>query len=50
MMHILATKQAAYWIIRGYKLEDINTYFRPGDTPINGQKLEDIQRRGKKGN
>lgn len=44
----LATKQAAYWIIRGYKLEDINTYFRPGDTPINGQKLEDIQRRGKK--
>lgn len=44
----LATKQAGYWIIRGYKLEDIYTYFRPGDTSINGQNLEDIQRRGKK--
>ena len=44
----LATKQAGYWIIRGYKLEDIRTYFRPGETPINGQNLEDIQRRGKK--
>ncbi len=44
----LATKQAGYWIIRGYNLEDIYTYFRPGDTPINGQNLEDIQRRGKK--
>ena len=44
----LATKQAAYWIIRGYSLEDIHTYFRPGETSINGQNLEDIQRRGKK--
>lgn len=44
----LATKQAGYWIIRGYKLEDIYTYFRPGETSINGQNLEDIQRRGKK--
>ena len=44
----LATKQAGYWIIKGYKLEDVYTYFRPGDTPINGQNLEDIQRRGKK--
>lgn len=44
----LATKQAGYWIIRGYKLEDIRTYFRPGETEINGQRLEDIQRRGKK--
>lgn len=44
----LATKQAGYWIIRGYKLEDICTYFRPGETTINGQNLEDIQRRGKK--
>lgn len=44
----LATKQAGYWIIRGYKLEDIYTYFRPGETSINGQNLDDIQRRGKK--
>lgn len=44
----LATKQAGYWIIRGYKLEDIYKYFRPGETSINGQNLEDIQRRGKK--
>lgn len=44
----LATKQAGYWIIRGYSLEDIHTYFRPGETEINGQSLNDIQRRGKK--
>lgn len=44
----LATKQAGYWIIRGYKLEDIRSYFRPGETEINGQNLEDIQRRGRK--
>ena len=44
----LATKQAGYWIIRGYNLEDIRTYFRPGEIEINGQNLNDIQRRGKK--
>ncbi len=44
----LATKQAIYWIIRERKLEDIYGYFRPGQTEINGQNLEDIQRRGKK--
>ena len=44
----LATKQAGYWIIRGYKLEDIRSYFRAGETEIDGQKIEDIQRRGKK--
>lgn len=44
----LATKQAIYWIIRERKLEDIYGYFRPGQTEINGQNLEDIQRRGEK--
>lgn len=44
----LATKQAIYWIIRERKLEDIYGYFRPGQTVINGQNLEDIQRRGRK--
>lgn len=44
----LATKQAIYWIIRERKLESIYGYFRPGQTEINGQNLDDIQRRGKK--
>lgn len=44
----LATKQAIYWIIRERKLEDVYGYFRPGQTEINGQSLDDIQRRGKK--
>lgn len=44
----LATKQAIYWIIREKKLEDVYGYFRPGQTEINGQSLDDIQRRGRK--
>lgn len=44
----LATKQAIYWIIRNRKLENIYDYFRPGQTQINGQNLEDTQRRGTK--
>lgn len=44
----LATKQAIYWIIRDRKLEDIYGYFRQGQTEINGQNLEEIQRRGRK--
>lgn len=44
----LATKQAVYWILRNRKLEDIYSYFRAGETQINGQNLEDIHRRGEK--
>lgn len=44
----LATKQAAYWVIRGRDLSGIRSYFRAGQTAINGQNLTDIQRRGQK--
>lgn len=44
----LATKQAIYWIQKNKDLEFIYTHFRPGETEINGQNLEDIKRRGKK--
>jgi len=44
----LATKQAGYWILRGRSLEQLDGYFRAGQTVIAGQKLEDIQRRGQK--
>lgn len=44
----LATKQAVYWVLRNRKLEDVYSFFRAGQTEINGQNLEDIQRRGKK--
>ena len=49
----LATKQAVYWIIKhgnepNAKIENIYTHFRAGETEINNQNLEDIQRRGKK--
>lgn len=49
----IATKQAVYWIIRNRDKKDCNitniyTHFRAGETEINNQNLEDIQRRGKK--
>lgn len=44
----LATKQAGYWILRGRSLEQLDGYFRAGQTVIAGQNLEDIQRRGQK--
>lgn len=49
----LATKQAVYWIIKhgnepNAKIENIYTHFRAGETEINNQNFEDIQRRGKK--
>ena len=49
----LATKQAVYWVIKYKDVEGGNVYniynhFRAGETEINDQNLEDIQRRGKK--
>ena len=49
----LATKQAVYWVIKygnepNAKMENVHTHFRAGETEINDQNLEDIQRRGKK--
>ena len=44
----LATKQAGYWVLRGRSLEQLNGYFRAGQTAIAGQKLSDIKRRGQK--
>lgn len=44
----LATKQAAYSILKGRSLDQIKTYFRAGQTEINGENLQDIQRRGQK--
>ena len=49
----LATKQAVYWVIKYRDVEGGNVYniynhFRAGETEINNQNLNDIQRRGKK--
>ena len=44
----LATKQAAYFIISNKSLEEVETYFRAGQEAINGQDLDEIQRRGEK--
>lgn len=44
----LATKQAAYFIIRNWPLSKVYNYFRAGETEINGQNLEEIHRRGQK--
>ena len=44
----LATKQAVYCILRNKQLGEIRNYYRAGEEEINNQKLEDIQRRGKK--
>ena len=44
----LATKQAGYWVLRGRSLEQLDGYFRAGQTVIAGQNLSDIKRRGQK--
>ncbi len=49
----LATKQAVYWVIKYRNVEggnayNVYTHFRAGETEINNQNLDDIQRRGKK--
>lgn len=44
----LATKQAGYWVLRGRTLEQLDGYFRAGQTAIAGQNLSDIKRRGQK--
>lgn len=44
----LATKMASYCILRSYSLDDIRTLYRAGEDPVEGQKLDDIQRRGNK--
>lgn len=44
----LATKQAAYFVLRKWPLEKVYDYFRGGQDPINDQNLEDINRRGRK--
>ena len=44
----LATKQAIYWVIRGWRLDEVHKYFRGGEDEINGQNVEDIKRRGTK--
>ena len=48
-----ATKQAVYWVIKYRNVEggnayNVYTHFRAGETEINNQNLDDIQRRGKK--
>ncbi|MBR3325364.1 MAG: Cys-Gln thioester bond-forming surface protein [Clostridia bacterium] len=44
----IATKQAAYFIIRGRSEREVYEYFRPGEEAINGQDLEETHRRGQK--
>lgn len=44
----LATKQAAYFVIRNWPLSKVYDYFRAGETQINDQNLEDTYRRGQK--
>lgn len=44
----LATKQAAYMIIRGKDVSQVDSYYRVGQTEINEQNLNDIKRRGEK--
>lgn len=44
----LATKQAAYCIIRNQSEDDVYNYYRAGTTSINGEDIGEIQRRGQK--
>lgn len=44
----LATKRAVYSMVSGYTVNDVRENYRVGQTVINGQSLEDIQRRGEK--
>lgn len=43
-----ATMQAVNCVLRGYTLEQAKELYSPGKFAINGEKLEDIQRRGTK--
>ena len=44
----IATKQAAYFVIRGRSENEVYDYFRAGENPINGQDLDETRRRGEK--
>ena len=44
----LATKQAAYFVIRNWPLSKVYDYFRAGEDPINNQDMEKTNQRGKK--
>jgi len=44
----LATKQAAYWVLKNKPLDQIKTYFRPGQSVIENQNLAETKRRGQK--
>lgn len=44
----LATKEAAYWVLDNKPLDEIRTYFRPGQTVIEDQDLAETKRRGQK--
>lgn len=44
----LATKMAIYAIMRGNTENDIRTLYRPGKDKVEGQSLEEIERRGTK--
>lgn len=44
----LATKRAVYSMVSGYTEKDVRENYRVGQKSINGQNLEDIQRRGEK--
>ena len=44
----LATKQAAYCIIRGYSVDEVRTLYRAGEDPVEGESLDEIKRRGQK--
>lgn len=44
----LATKMAAYSIIYSNTIDDIRSLYRAGNDKVQGQTLEDIQRRGNK--
>ena len=43
-----ATMQAINCVLRGYTLEQVKELYSPGQFAINGENLEDIQRRGNK--
>ena len=44
----LATKQAAYCIIKGRTEDDVYDYYRAGTTSIDGEDADEISRRGQK--
>lgn len=44
----LATKQAGYWVIANRPLNDVYNYYRAGQERVEGESMEDIQRRGQK--